>query len=91
MNFDDFYSEWRIAELPDEMTCDIPGGFLLKKTVLKPTEAGRLDIFLTTPGQHGGHLYLFVKTRGGAQFGWCRWHRLAMTILAEESPATAAS
>ena len=84
--FGRFYEESRFAALADDALHVLPDGSLVKKKLLRPGERGWIDITLLEPLRETCHLYLFVKLRGGsAAFGWCRWHRLAMVILAESS------
>ncbi|TPJ96775.1 hypothetical protein FJ872_32310 [Mesorhizobium sp. B2-5-9] len=69
--------------LADNRVHEVGAGAYLKKLVLRAREKACIDVFLTAPLTENAHLYLFVKTRSGStQYGWCRWHRLAMTILA---------
>jgi len=82
--FDRYYKESGLAALPDDLTHLLPDGGLVRKKVLRPMERGWLDLDLLDPLGHAAHLYLFVNVRSGSPaFGWCRWHRLAMTIQAE--------
>lgn len=87
MEFSEHYANRGYGALSDDWLHSLPDGGFLKKTVLQALEKATLEIFLTEPLNAGAHLYLFVKTRsGGAQYGWCRWHRLAMTIFAPQRP-----
>ena len=53
-------------------------------TVSRPDRLNALDLDMIEPLAHTAHLYLFVNVRSGTPaFGWCRWHRLAMTIQSE--------
>ena len=87
--FDDHYTQCGYGELADHRLHRLAGGRLMKKLVLDPLERSTLDIFLTEPLERAAHLYLFVKIRSGAaQYAWCRWHKIAMTILAQGNAAS---
>lgn len=82
--FDRYYKENGLAGIADDVIYRIPDGAVVKKKVLRPLERGWLDLDMLEPLSQAMHLYLFVNVRGGSPaFGWCRWHRLAMTIHAE--------
>ncbi|MGE0283270.1 MAG: DUF6212 domain-containing protein [Rhizobiaceae bacterium] len=82
--FDRYYKENGLAGIADDVIYRIPDGAIVKKKVLRPLERGWLDLDMLEPLAQAMHLYLFVNVRSGSPaFGWCRWHRLAMTIQAE--------
>jgi hypothetical protein len=82
--FDRYHKEARLAVMPDDTIHRLADGAIVKKTALRPLERGWLDLDLLAPLAEARHVYLFVNIRGGSPaFGWCRWHRLAMTIQAE--------
>ena len=84
--FDRYYKDNGIAARADDTVFTLADGSLLKKKLLRPMERGWLDLDLLEPLAETSHLYLFVNIRNGSPaFGWCRWHRLAMTIFAEAS------
>jgi hypothetical protein len=85
-DFTEFFAGEGYAELGDDQTHALPDGRILKKTVLQGGEQTILDLFFSAPLQRGGHLYLYVRNRSeSVQFGWCRWHRVALTILAGDA------
>lgn len=82
--FDRYYKDNGLVAVPDDVIHRLPDGSLVKKKLLRPMERGWLDLDMIEPLAHTAHLYLFVNVRSGTPaFGWCRWHRLAMTIQAE--------
>lgn len=84
--FDAYYRDNGIAALADDTVFRLGNGSLLKKKLLRPMERAWLDLDLLEPLAQTSHVYLFVNVRSGSPaFGWCRWHRLAMTIFAEAS------
>jgi hypothetical protein len=86
-DFTEFFAGEGYAELGDDQTHALPDGRILKKMMLRGGEQATLDLFFAAPLARGGHLYLYVRNRSeSVQFGWCRWHRVAMTILAGDAP-----
>jgi hypothetical protein len=86
-NFTSHFARHGLEALADDRLHRLQDGSYLKKTNLRAAERATLDVFLTQPLARHSHLYLYVRPCGNSvAYGWCRWHRLAMTILSEVAP-----